>query len=487
LPPRQSAARVPAPAARTVAAALAVVLLAACGATAPAVTAPDLTPVPGGASLSPGASFPPPTTQSVQDAIDRLDTLRSWRYTISQEGQDGAQGTSRGIVINDTPHRTRTDELSGTAVTLSTIEIGSQSWMSLDGEHWEVDPLDDSGGLPIDPGGTEGDWSNPLDGSLWVLTESPAAVVADLGLEPHGGVATRHLRVTVTGGRDAPVSDSTGMAFAGSAELWIAADRGYLVAARATGTTTLDGFDDNGNPTGSPDVAPFRIEIAVDGADDPANAVDEPVVPDPTPLPSGDPAVVGLVGGIRRAQQALDRYVITVKTASDETDAVVTSTVVNRPVPAVLVETSGPDGSGFLVIGPDAWSRDESGAWMVTARSEVPVCDSGDGTTTPTDAGDCSGLLASLMEPAEELAVTFERAGEETVDGIRTIHLHSDAGMGSGGMSLPGTTDIWVARDGGWLVRFVFRGSGVSYDVTTSRVNDPSIRLAPPPDAPSAP
>jgi hypothetical protein len=484
---------------------IATVLVSGCGAPVLTDSAPDLTPVPGAVGVSIPRSFPPATTQVIQDAIDRLDTLGSWRFMIAEEGQDGAEGASRGVVVNTSPHRTRTDELAGGAVTVSTIEIGSRSWMSADGTTWQADPFGDpggepadGGGLPLDPGvapgsgGTDEDWSNPLDGTLWVVTDSPGAVVADLGVEQHSGVVARHLHVTVAE-HGSGVSDSTGMGFTGSVDVWIAADRGYLVGARARGTTSTEGFDDNGNPTGSPEVAPFRLDLTVDGADDPANVIEEPVVPDATPLPSGDPAVVALVRGIRAAGEALDRYVLTVETTADATDAVVTSTVVNRPAPAVLVETTGADASAFLVIGEDAWTRDDSGPWVVTERSEVPVCGTDDGTTpdpgagTAQDPGDCSGLLTSLLEPAVELAVTFTLAGEETVNGTASIHLHSDAGMGSGGMMLPGRTDIWVAKDGGWLVRFVFEGSGTTYDVATSRVNDPSIRLLPPVGAPPVP
>jgi hypothetical protein len=47
--------------------------------------------------------------------------------------------------------------------------------------------------------------------------------------------------------------------------------------------------------------------------------------------------------------------------------------------------------------------------------------------------------------------------------------------------------DLWIANEGGHLVRFSFEGQGIGITLDIGRINDPTIVIAPPPAASPTP
>jgi hypothetical protein len=58
------------------------------------------------------------------------------------------------------------------------------------------------------------------------------------------------------------------------------------------------------------------------------------------------------------------------------------------------------------------------------------------------------------------------------VRGTAVTHLRSDAGIVVGDATVAGTRDVWIANEGGYLVRDVFTGEGISFRAVIARVND---------------
>jgi hypothetical protein len=227
--------------------------------------------------------------------------------------------------------------------------------------------------------------------------------------------------------------------------------------------------------------------MSVDGVDDPANHVDTPVVSSPTPLPSGDPAIVALIGGIGHGLGQLPSWVATVSV--DEAGFTMTETVTidNRPVHAarIVIETpaAGFTSMGILLIGKDAWSRDGTGPWKKAAKGDFPTCGQ-----NPSFSGGTGSMpactFATLSDVSADLraiAGTFtEVSPDEIVSGVHAVHLRSTAGMSASGLTVPGQTDVWIAIDGGWLMRDTFAGQGFSVTVDIGGIGDAANVLTPP-------
>jgi hypothetical protein len=456
--------------------------LAACAVAGPSPSLVDVTPVPGGvtgAAPVPHVSFDPPTSSTLDEAIAGLDSLRSYRVTLTESAGGaalaGAQAGTRIVVVNGPPHRARTDEVLADKVIMSEIQVGSKRWRSFAGSTWEPDDFGDIGGdLPADAG-DEG-WANPLEGRLDYLQEDASATFVDLPVELHGTVPCRHVRATMAARADNSVG------FVGAADIWIAVDGGWLAGMTVNGINLNRPADDDGNPTGTPAASALHVDLAVEGIDDPANSVEEPVEPEATPLPSGDPAVVALIEAIRPGLAALDAYEVGIGAGTGGAETTMTLAVVNRPVPGIHLVLAAPGvampagtPTEYLVIGDRGWTREGPGPWQLQGAGERSICG-------PSGSDACTRMLDAMLEPLLSQAVTFTRvSGDQLSGGVRAVHLHSDAGMASGGGSrLPGPIDVWVARDGGRLVRVRFEGSVLAYDITISRPNDPALSLEPP-------
>lgn len=461
-----------------VAGAIATLLCAgACAPAPPVPTAPDLTPVPGAVQPAATASFAPPSIDTITSAIDALDALGSYRF-IEARGVPAVQ--TQGVVINGEPHRVRTDTMSGDAVSMSLIQIGSRSWISVAGSGYRSDDLglggpDDPIGMPVAEGDT---WVGPVAGDLASLVSGLDAVT-ELGVELHNGVPARHLRAAGTGEVKADANgDPIGDGFSGTVEAWIAVDGGYLTGLRAVGTYAGAPVDE-GDPSAAPE--PYRLEATIEGANDPANRVDEPVTPDPTVMPSGDPAIVALLEGIDDGLAGLTAYQGTLTSGADDAAMTVTLTVVNRPVEALRLDTRGVPGTeavGSILVGGKAWTRQGDAPWIEDdAGGLAGMCQAGASGRLAACVIDSVVGLDGLNGVAGAFAVVD---ADEPVGGIATTHLHSSSGLPSAGDSLPGDTDLWIANDGGYLVRYAFEGQGLTVAFEVGRVNDPTIVIEAP-------
>lgn len=448
-------------------------LVLALAALAAVVVACDVLPSP---SASPTSRTDPWTTgpfgpEVVSTAIGALDGLASYRFVgTTAEGDTGAS-EARGTVVNGEVRRTRIAYSAGGSLAGATITIASRTWVRVSGSTYQEQ--DDSG---VD----DNDWVNPVARLLdpWSLG---ITVVENLGPETHSGVDTRHLRSSVTAG---DVVDDDGLpvgnGFSGTVDAWIAVDGGHLVAASVVGTEAPPGGDATG-PAPSP--VAYRLDIVVEGVNDPANVIEAPVTGGPTPAPVDDPVAIQLIRGIADGQGALDSYVYSITSSIAGFDITSRLTVVNRPTAAAQVETdgvSGFEGTTVLAVGDLTWSRTGSGAWQPGRPGDEPAC--GIGADATSDPAPCT--LARLVDIGSSLRTmrsTFAVVStDERTVGIDVTHLRSEGGVRQGEDVIPGTRDVWIATDGGYLVRDVFTGPEISFEAVIGRVNDPLNRLAAP-------
>jgi hypothetical protein len=445
--------------ARSVALVALVAAVAACD-----LVPPDESPSPGGIA-SPDAG---PTTGDISAALDALDTLTSYRFAQSvADPQAGPLAQARGVVVNVPARRLRVDYTSGGAFAGGEVTIGDQTWLSVSGDAWQLQ--DDAGA----------EWINPVARAFdpWALGLDD---VRDLGIEDHDGIPSRHLQATAVA--DDTVDEDgfpTGPGFTGEADVWIARDGGWLVAARAVGTQAWPSTG-AADPSPLPSPTAYRMDVAVEGVDDPANVIDEPGAAAATSAPDGDPEAAALVKGIAPGLRGLDAYVFTITSSTGGMELSETLTVVNRPRRAAVLEQdaiAGLDASAVLVTADGAWSRAGGGPWIRSRGADPVRCGAGGDPTA--ELVDCTfGRLVDVGASIRAARDTFTIvATDETVGEIEATHLRSEAGIRQAGLEIPGTRDVWIANDGGYLVRDVFIGFGLRSEAVISRVNDPAISI----------
>jgi hypothetical protein len=232
------------------------------------------------------------------------------------------------------------------------------------------------------------------------------------------------------------------------------------------------------------------LAVVIAGCGDPAPSAASPAPvpgspsasPDPSaapsPVPSGGPEVDALIRGIATAEASLDRYVFALRVGRDSNATTVTVTVINRPVPAVRFEPDTMPTIGLLAIGDRAWKPNDDGTW--SPASDLDLYPYGARTPGDLPAAGADLLTSGLIGRNGPPTGSFELvAANELVDGVATTHLRSAAGR-SASTSIPGTLDLWLATQGGYIVRYTLVGSQVDNDVSVRRVNDPTLVLAEP-------
>jgi hypothetical protein len=92
--------------------------------------------------------------------------------------------------------------------------------------------------------------------------------------------------------------------------------------------------------------------------------------------------------------------------------------------------------------------------------------------------------VTDIWSELRAIAPTFRIASEdELVDGVSATHLRSDVGrVDSTHGWIPGTWDVWIAREDGHLLRQSFDGQAIASSVTITGVDDPANALAIPAD-----
>jgi hypothetical protein len=160
--------------------------------------------------------------------------------------------------------------------------------------------------------------------------------------------------------------------------------------------------------------------------------------------------------------------------------------VILKPTQAVAVTMTTDDGAaenaiGYRIIGDTAYVNLGGGSWMAAPADDAE---------NAVDAFKPAQMLGSYSS-LEGLA----KVGDEERNGIATEHWSSTADPGIGDMfGLPGatwTSDVWIAKDAGFMVGAVMVASGkneagaegtftMSIDVTGA--NDPNLVIEPPED-----
>jgi hypothetical protein len=263
--------------------------------------------------------------------------------------------------------------------------------------------------------------------------------------------------------------------FVGTAEVWLDVADGYLVESHLSGDVVLETYD------GPPRRVPIEEHIRISAIDAPDLSVElpdlAPVKPDA--FAAGDPGTAPLVLGARDRLDDLVSYRAIVPSPLPFLLSDTYLTVVNEPVPVVLVE-EGPVGSALdrtLVTEHSWWTEDDEGAWLREQDAFYwDTCDDGYCSfSTVTDIG------SDLADIASTFRVVVD---SEIVNGIPSTHLRSDAGtedLRAGW--IPGTWDLWVAVEGGFLVRETFDGQAVGWTLDVSGVDDPANSLTIPGDS----
>lgn len=212
--------------------------------------------------------------------------------------------------------------------------------------------------------------------------------------------------------------------------------------------------------------------------------VDE--APTPRPVPSGGLDLIAAADALADLDSyrvsVVSRGLVPASTANGE--VTMTSTVIQGSDPAASFTMTGVDGleGGRLqaiVIGEEAWLKSGTGRWL---RSPGGAADFDAAFTTLSPIGLVSGF--------EGLALAINRVGEERKNGERTTHYVSEDGAeeaAAAGLT-HGITNLWLARDGGYLVGLAIEGTWaldetptpISLTIDVTNVNDPANRISPP-------
>jgi len=442
-------------------------------------------PVTAGAqSAAPGSPTPVDAAVVIGRALDGLRSLDAWSFEdrATSTVWSGLETVTTGTVVNGTPWRHAMDIATQGETGWRRVVIGKDGWQNLyDGTFHPMKKL----GIPV-PG--------PAD--LWpfepLLQRLPVGgqVLTDLGPELLDGVQTEHnqgqtpdwvaeaaaaspspLVSPAPGPSAAPIDPAE---FRAAVDLWVDAGDGHLIASDVDsvaaftmpGTSVVEEYvlreqtrigdvADGGGTVTKPslDVVGYGV---TDGAD-----------------PSLAPMVLAAITNLA----TLDSYRATVDFLGNSYSGVSELTVDNgKPAAAQLWSTyRGALVTGVLAIGKKRWaSAVDAPRWRPVKKGETPPC------PAPCTVASLTALTSTIGAVSE--AATYALiSDDEDLDGTPTIHLRSTAGreMDSFGI-FPGTADLWIAKDGGYLLKDVFDGTAQRRTITISGVNDPANALAAP-------
>jgi hypothetical protein len=138
---------------------------------------------------------------------------------------------------------------------------------------------------------------------------------------------------------------------------------------------------------------------------------------------------------------------------------------------SIVVSEGGEECCSYIVIGSQVWYKEaESSGW-----TEQPNTSEEFASFSPQD----------FCAVVEELPMSMELEGAETVNGIETVHYQSSHETSMYGWlvgedeSLDYTYDVWLAESGNWPVKFIFDAEcEMTWEI--SDLNDPSIVIEAP-------
>ncbi|MBA2718502.1 MAG: hypothetical protein H0U52_04535, partial [Chloroflexi bacterium] len=161
-----------------------------------------------------------------------------------------------------------------------------------------------------------------------------------------------------------------------------------------------------------------------------------------------------------------------------------TSTLVQGADPAAQFTMTGVDGFAggrlqAIVIGEEAWLKEGTADWQKSPGGAADF-DAAFTTLSPID----------LASGFDGLAAAMAKVGAERKNGQPTTHYASEAGDDravAAGLT-EGTTDLWLAGDGGHLVGLAIDGTWdldgtptpITLTIDVTNVNDPANRVSPP-------
>jgi hypothetical protein len=137
---------------------------------------------------------------------------------------------------------------------------------------------------------------------------------------------------------------------------------------------------------------------------------------------------------------------------------------------SVVVSEDGQECCSYIVIGPQVWYR---------------AADSTDWTEQPAPGEFTSFTPQDFCEVVEGLPMSMELEGEETVNGIQTVHyrLSHETSMYEWlvgeDVSPEYSYDIWLAEDGSWPAKVIYDAEcEMRWEI--SDLNDPGIVIEAP-------
>jgi hypothetical protein len=214
----------------------------------------------------PSAEVPTPrpagSGPDLLDAANALADLDSYRVAVTSVGLVPST-TSAGIVRMSSTTVTGEEPAARFSISgldgipagrLEAIVIGDQAWTRDGAGHWSKSP---GGAADFDAAFTA---LSPMD--LSTEFDGLAPGMTAVGSERRNGVPASHFRVESS----SAVAAGAGLT-SGTADLWIAAHGGYLVAFSVDGSWDVDG---DGTST------PVTLRIDVSHVDDPANTIRPP-------------------------------------------------------------------------------------------------------------------------------------------------------------------------------------------------------------------
>ena len=240
-------------------------------------------------------------------------------------------------------------------------------------------------------------------------------------------------------------------------------------------------------PTAAPSAAPATGAPTAAPTPEPTEAPTAPPTGAPTPEPSEAATPPIDIGGLTGKTSELSAYQLDMKMSGfgGLGEIVLSQKYQTEPVKAQSFDMSvaGQETSIIVIEGQGAWQKTGT-TWV-----ELP----GDPATyTATFAQLAPDVLVAQMNLDQFGAALFLKA-EESRNGVQALHYAIDAskfGSLPAAASIPpdAKVDIWVAKDGEYLVAMEFSGtiatSGVSSKVEmvfdVSRVNDPNLKITAP-------
>jgi hypothetical protein len=154
---------------------------------------------------------------------------------------------------------------------------------------------------------------------------------------------------------------------------------------------------------------------------------------------------------------------------------------------SIVMTIGGQEVVSYIRIGSRGWIKEAGSTdWTEEAGSTDWAEESASQTDFPS-------WLQDICAIVEQLPISAELQGKETLNGIETLHyrISDDSSTQQPPVEdLPSevTSDVWLAEDGNWLVKMVFQASyddsfspySQHIDWEVSDLNDPSIVIEPP-------